>query len=118
MGRNVYFSLREWHIQYYSATLTEDTAQAFIDGLQDDDYSEESLEIIHSLTPEDVLNIATKAKPDIELKFKHIDYLSTSVYDLLVDYCRQYVWEADMMDDDECTDSDYDFTEEEIEGEN
>ena len=82
--RSVDFDLREWHIQYYRVTLTEDTAQAFIDELKHYDFSEESLKIINSLTPEDVLNIATKAKPDIELKVKNKDY-STSVYDELVD---------------------------------
>lgn len=107
--RSVDFDLREWHIQYYTVTLTEDIAQAFIDKFQDDDYSEESLKIIHSLKPEDVLDIATKVKPDIELKFKHIDY-STSVYDKLVNYCREAAWDSDWLDD-ECTDSDYEFTE-------
>lgn len=107
--RSVDFDLRERHIQYYTVRVTEDTAQEFIEGLKHNDYSEESLKIINSLTPEDVLDIATKAKPDIELKFKHIDCF-TSVYDLLVDYCRQYAWDTDFIDD-ECTDSDYDFIE-------
>ena len=108
--RSVDFDLREWHIQYYSVRLTEDVAQAFINQFARDDYSEESLKIINSLTSEDVLDIATKAKPDIELKFKRIDWPITTVYDLLVDYCRQYAWDTDFIDD-ECTDSDYDFIE-------
>lgn len=114
--RSVDFDLREWHIQYYSVRLTEDIAQAFINKLKkDDDYSPESLQIINSLTPEDVLDIATKVKPDIELKFKHIDWPTATVYDLLVDYCREYAWDEDFIDD-ECTDSDYNFIE--IEDEN